>query len=151
MYRLTQRYSINGVNAGDAVKMKGSELIGDRVQYVSRHSGPHVFPDLLYFSRLIRLAYKEDLIAVKDLTFGYTASYAQLLTDALHFRNVLRRALNPAVVERIDNSEEVFVNLLGPGGYEFTVAFLALMALGAVIVPICMSIDHPQLFLNIDI
>jgi malonyl-CoA/methylmalonyl-CoA synthetase len=33
------------------------------------------------------------------------------------------------------------MNLLGPGGYEFTVGFLAIMALGAVIVPI--SLDLP--------
>ena len=125
--------------------MESRELVGDRVQYVPKHYGLHVFPDLLYFSRLIRLAYKEDLIAVKDLTFGYTATYSQLLTDALHFRNVLRRTLSPAVVKRIDSNEEVFINLLGPGGYEFTVAFLALMALGAVIVPICMLEAHSRL------
>ena len=141
----------NAPNVCQTAPVRASELVGDRIRYVPKHVGKLVFPDLLYFSRLIRLAYREDLIAVKDLTFGYTASYAELLTDALHFRNVLRRTLTPAVVERIDNNEEIFVNLLGPGGYEFTVAFLALMALGAVIVPICMLIDYLQLIFNTNI
>jgi malonyl-CoA/methylmalonyl-CoA synthetase len=109
----------------------------DRIQFVRRHQGPNVFPNFYFFSRLVRLSYKTDLIAVTDLTFGYTASYAQFLTDVLNLRNVLRSSLSPEVVARLDRDEEVFVNLLGPAGYEFTVAFLALMALGAVTVPIC--------------
>ncbi|KAK5206365.1 hypothetical protein LTR41_007803 [Exophiala xenobiotica] len=108
----------------------------DRIQFVRRHQGPNVFPNFYFFSRLVRLSYKTDLIAVTDLTFGYTASYAQFLTDVLNLRNVLRSSLSPEVVARLDRDEEVFVNLLGPAGYEFTVAFLALMALGAVTVPI---------------
>ena len=123
-----------------AAPKRTSELAGDRMRFVPRDVGPEVFPNFLIFSRLVRFAYKQHLIAVKDLTFGYTASYAQLLTDALHLRNVLRQKLDPSVVEQIENNEEVFVNLLGPGGYEFTVGFLALMALGAVIVPICMLV-----------
>ena len=109
------------------------------MEFVPRHTGPNVFPNFLLFSRLVRLAHKEHLTAVRDLTFGYTASYARLLTDVLHFRNVLRLTLDPAVIRRLETGDEVFVNLLGPGGYEFTIAFLALIALGAVIVPICKS------------
>ena len=120
--------------------VQGNHLEGDRTQYVPRHVGPHVFPNFIIFSRLVRLAYKQHLISVKDLTFGYTASYAQLLTDVLHMRNVLLRTLDPTVVERIENQDEVFVHLLGPGGYEFTVGFLALVALGVVVVPLC---EHP--------
>jgi len=112
-------------------------LSDDRSQYVPRHQGPNVFPNFFLFSRLVRLSYKAHLLAVKDLTYGYTASYAQLLTDVLHLRNVLRETLPRHVVRKLDRDEEVFVNLLGPGGYEFVVGFFALMALGAVIVPIC--------------
>lgn len=126
-------------NGSDA-SVSRNELAGDRTQFVPKHVGPDVFPNFLFFGQLVRFAYKQHLIAVKDLTFGYTASYTQLLTDVLHLCNVLRLTLAPTIVARIDNNEEVFVNLLGPGGYEFTVGFLALMALGAVIVPICMSV-----------
>lgn len=113
----------------------------DRANYTPRHIGPNVFPNYLYWGRLVRLAHKPHLIAVRDLTFGYTASYQQLLTDVLHLRNHLRTRLSPNTLARLDRDEEVFANVLGPGGYEFTVAFLALMALGAVVVPI--SLDLP--------
>jgi malonyl-CoA/methylmalonyl-CoA synthetase len=107
----------------------------DRCDHAPKHVGPNVFPNFFLFSRLVRWAHK-PILAVRDLTFGFTATYAQLLTDVLHFRNQLRQVLDPAIIENIDREEEVFILLLGPGGYEFTVGFLALMALGAVIVPI---------------
>ncbi|OAL34549.1 hypothetical protein AYO20_06179 [Fonsecaea nubica] len=108
----------------------------DRAQWVPKHQGPNVFPNFFLFSRLLRWCYRPNLVAVKDTTFGYTADYTQLLTDVLHLRNVLRQTLPRHVVQKLDRDEEVFINLLGPGGYEFVVGFFALMALGAVIVPI---------------
>ena len=113
----------------------------DRHHYTPRHVGPNIFPNFFFFSRLVRLAHKTHLIAVRDVTFNYTATYQQLLTDVLHFRNVLYSTFSEDVRRKLDNDEEVYVNLLGPGGYEFTVAFFALMALGAAIVPI--SVDIP--------
>jgi malonyl-CoA/methylmalonyl-CoA synthetase len=113
----------------------------NRTHYVPKHIGPNVFPNFFLFSRLVRLAHKEHLIAIKDLTYGITADYAQLLTDVLHFRNLLREALHPSAIKRIDRGEEVYVTLVGPAGYEFVVGFFALMALGAAIVPI--SLDLP--------
>jgi malonyl-CoA/methylmalonyl-CoA synthetase len=109
---------------------------GDLSLFTPKHEGPTVFPNFFFFSRLSRLAYKRSLIAIRDLKFGYTASYAQLLTDVLTMRNALRAKLDPKVLQRLDNDEEVYVLLLGPASYEFTVGFFALMALGAVIVPI---------------
>ena len=107
----------------------------DRCDFAPKHAGPNVFPNFFLFSRLVRLAHK-PLLACRDLTFGFTATYAQLLTDVLHLRNVLRKELDPEVVSRIDNEDEVFILLLGPCGYEFTVGFLGLIALGVVPVPI---------------
>src|ERR1700742_974380 len=74
----------------------------DRTQWVPKHQGPNVFPNYFLFSRLLRWSYRRNLVAVKDLTYGYTASYAQLLTDVLHLRNVLRQTLPPPVVRKID-------------------------------------------------
>jgi malonyl-CoA/methylmalonyl-CoA synthetase len=107
----------------------------DRSDFVPSHTGPNVFPNFFLFSRLVRLAHK-PLLACRDLTFGFTATYAQLLTDALHLRNILRQELDPHIVSRIDNEDEVYILLLGPCGYEFTVGFLGLIALGVVPVPI---------------
>lgn len=111
-------------------------ILEDRTYHVPKHIGPNVFPCFFLFNRLVRLAHKEHLIAIKDLTYGITADYAQLLTDVLHFRNVLREVLHPSAIKRIDRGEEVYVTLVGPAGYEFVVGFFALMALGAAIVPI---------------
>ena len=108
----------------------------DRDTFAPKHLGPNVFPNFLYWGRLVRLAHKHQLLAVRDITFGYTATYQQLLTDVLHYRNLIHSRLDRETQARLDRDEEVFVNVLGPGGYEFTVAFLALMALGIVIVPI---------------
>ena len=108
----------------------------DRVNHSPKHAGPKVFPNFFLWSRLVRWAHKTNLTAVTDLTFNFKASYAQLLTDVLHLRNQLRQILHPSIVQGIDRGDEIFVNLLGPAGYEFTVGFLALAALGVVVVPI---------------
>ncbi|KAK5943762.1 hypothetical protein PMZ80_004771 [Knufia obscura] len=108
----------------------------DRCSFAPKHTGLNVFPNFYFFSRLVRLAHKPRLLAINDVTFGYKATYQQFLTDVLHFRNILRQTLDPTIVAKLDRDEEVFINLLGPSGYEFAVAFLSLMALGAVIVPI---------------
>ena len=107
----------------------------DRCDFAPKHSGHNVLPNFFLFSRLVRLAHK-PLLACKDLTFGFTATYAQLITDILNLRNVLRQQLDPRIVSRIDNEDEVYILLLGPAGYEFTVAFLGLIALGVVPTPI---------------
>ncbi|KAK4494064.1 hypothetical protein PRZ48_014328 [Zasmidium cellare] len=106
----------------------------DRCDVVSSHSGPNVFPNFFLFSRLVRLAQK-PLVAVRDVTFGFTATFTQLLTDVLSLRNALQAQFGPDLLGRIEE-EEIFVLLLGPGGYEFVVGFLALIALGVVVVPI---------------
>ena len=107
----------------------------DRCDFTPRHVGPNVLPNFFLFSRLVRLAHK-PLLACRDLTYGFDATYVQLLTDVLHLRNVLRQQLDREVVVRIDNEDEIFILLLGPASYEFTVGFLGLIALGVVPVPI---------------
>src|ERR1700753_428348 len=98
----------------------------DRCNHFPHHVGPKVFPNFFLWSRLVRWAQKTELVAVTDLTFDFKASYAQLLTDVLHLRNQLHQLLHPSIVASINQGEDVFVNLLGPAGYEFTVGFLAL-------------------------
>lgn len=107
----------------------------DRCNFAPKHEGPRTFPNFVFFSRLVRFAHK-SLLACRDLTFGFEATYAQLLTDALHLRNQLYQILQPGIIQRIEQEHEVFILLLGPASYEFTVGFVALMALGAVVVPI---------------
>ena len=111
----------------------------DRTNFVPKHEGPNVLPNFYLFTRLVRLASKGTLLAIKDLTFGYTATYTQLLSDVVRLRNHLRDVLDRSIRRRLDDEEEVYFNLLGPGGYEFVVGFLAIVALGGITVPICAS------------
>ncbi|PGG96863.1 hypothetical protein AJ79_09425 [Helicocarpus griseus UAMH5409] len=108
----------------------------DRRRFVPLHVGPSILPLCSLFNRMVRFAHRPHLTAVKDIRFGFTASYAQILTDVLHLRNHLRETLSPEILTRLEKDEKVFINLLGPGGYEYTVGFLAIFALGAVVVPI---------------
>jgi acyl-CoA synthetase (AMP-forming)/AMP-acid ligase II len=45
--------------------------------------------------------------------------------------------LDYSILEQLGQGEEVFITILGEGGYEFTVAFFAIVAVGAVVVPLC--------------
>lgn len=74
---------------------------------------------------------------INDITNNYSATHIQLLTDVLHLRNVVYDALEDKVKEQLWRGEEVYINLLTPAGYEFAVGFLAILAVGAVIVPLC--------------
>jgi hypothetical protein len=108
----------------------------DRTHLVPNHQGRNILPNLPLFSRLLRFAHQGERLAIKDKAAGFAASYIQLLTDVLHLRNVLLDSLDKSTVERLERGAEVFINILGPGGYEFTVAFFAIAAVGAVIVPL---------------
>jgi malonyl-CoA/methylmalonyl-CoA synthetase len=111
--------------------------IDDRTCFVPKHQGRNVLPNTPLFSRILRFAHQSERIAIKDPLIGFAASYIQLLTDVLHLRNLLRNSLGSVILEQLGKGEEVFITILGEGGYEFTVAFFAIVAVGAVVVPLC--------------
>jgi acyl-CoA synthetase (AMP-forming)/AMP-acid ligase II len=100
-------------------------------------------PNCALFGRLVRAAHKSTKIAVRDVRAGISATHAQLLTDALGVRNFLLQSLRDSTIQRLERQEEVYINVLGPGGYEYTVAFLAIVALGAIVVPLCRCLSTP--------
>jgi malonyl-CoA/methylmalonyl-CoA synthetase len=67
---------------------------------------------------------------------GVERTYAQLLADVLYLRNYVEARLSPSILKALNNGEEVYIGVLAAGGYEYVVAFLAVMALTAAIVPI---------------
>jgi malonyl-CoA/methylmalonyl-CoA synthetase len=105
---------------------------------VPPHTGPNVLPNTPMLSQLLRHA-GSGRIAIRDLVMGVEKTYAELLSDALNLRNVVAESLSPSVKSAIANGEEVFVGVLAAGGYEYAVAVLAIMALGAAIVPMSES------------
>ncbi|OAG37622.1 hypothetical protein AYO21_08230 [Fonsecaea monophora] len=118
-----------------------ADLDIDRTGLVPNHCGPNVLPAFALFSRLLRFASRHNRIAITDGTTGYHASHIQLLTDILHLRNVLEESLHPQAFARLQiqhegPGQEVFVNIIASAGYEFAVAMLAVLAAGAVPVPL---------------
>jgi malonyl-CoA/methylmalonyl-CoA synthetase len=88
--------------------------------------------------RLVGYASTREDTLIRDVTNNYTATHLQLLTDVLHLRNVLYQSVDEDARDHLWNGDEVAFNILASGGYEFAVAFLAVLALGGVIVPLCM-------------
>lgn len=97
-------------------------------------SGSTEFPNLPFFGRLISHAHRKTHAAIREKEFE--ASYTQLCTDILHLRNVVKSKLSPQAQRRLSDRQEVHIALQAPGGYEFAVAFFAILALGAAVVPI---------------
>lgn len=108
----------------------------DRTQSVPSHEGPNVLPNNPLFSRLLRHAHRHR-VAIKDKELGVSRTYGELLDAMLGFREAVRAALPSMAKRRLSRGEEVYVGVLAGGGYEFTVAVLAVLALGAAVVPIC--------------
>ncbi|KAL2067354.1 hypothetical protein VTL71DRAFT_1779 [Oculimacula yallundae] len=114
-------------------------LCTDRTDLLVPHDGYNVFPNTPLFNRLLRHA-SRGLIAVRDANSGIEKSYSQLLSDVLAVRKVLQDALSEHVLTRLRNKEEVYIGVLAPGGYEYTVAMLVVTAIGGAIVPMAASI-----------
>lgn len=111
---------------------------GELMDISSDSAGLLTFPNFPLFSKLLRYAYKQPCpLAVRDDVTKIERSYLQLLTDALSLRNNLRRTLPKHVLRQLDNQEEVYICVLAPGGYEFVVGYIAILALGAAAVPLC--------------
>ncbi|KAL4888857.1 hypothetical protein BDV59DRAFT_210634 [Aspergillus ambiguus] len=105
-----------------------------------RHIGNTIFPNFPIFNRLLFFAHNHTSIAVKDVTNKLQGTHAQLLSDVLHVRNALRNSLDERTRQKLLNGDLVTITLLAPGGYEFAAGFLAIVALGAVVVPISIAV-----------
>ncbi len=109
----------------------------DRTKLIPKHQGSTVLPNFGLFTKLLRFANQSTRIVVNDVNAQVSATHIQLLTDVLHVRNTLQASLKETTMRQLEQGVEVFITLLSPGGYEYVVAFLAIVALGAVVVPLC--------------
>ncbi|OAP58250.1 hypothetical protein AYL99_07340 [Fonsecaea erecta] len=129
--------------AGGGVKSKHREMKQqqqqppfDRTDFVPSHSADHILPADPLFTRLLTLAHRPNpRPAIRDVNAGIERTAAQLLSDVLVLRRVLRNALTHETVQDLQNGREVYVSVLAPGGYEFVVGVLAVLALGAAASP----------------
>ncbi|OAP64200.1 hypothetical protein AYL99_00172 [Fonsecaea erecta] len=110
----------------------------DRTLLLPPHVGPNVFPNSPFFSKLLRHA-RRGRLAIRDVDLGLEKTYTEILSDALSFRAVIERALSSERLSALQRGDEVYIGVLAAGGYEFTVAVLAVLAIGAAVVPIATS------------
>lgn len=108
----------------------------DRTDFVPSHQGDNVLPADPLFTRLLTLAHRPNpRPAIRDVNAGIERTAAQLLSDALNLRRVLKAALPKHTINDLRQGKEVYISILAPGGYEFAVGVLAIMALGAAASP----------------
>lgn len=110
----------------------------DRTNLLPHHEGPNVLPNSPLFSKLLRHA-RRNRIAIRDVNLEVVKSYGDLLADALAVKLILEGTLDAVSLERLQREEEVYIGILAPGGYEFVVALLAVLAIGAAAVPMSES------------
>lgn len=114
----------------------------DRTSLVPSHTGYNILPADPLFIRLISFAYrKPQRIAIRDDVANIERTHIGLLNDVLSLRKTLQAALSPQTIADIENGKDVFIAVLASGGYEFSVAILAVLALGAAVSPL--SIVQP--------
>lgn len=110
--------------------------MGDRTSFIPPHVGDNVLPNVPFFHRLLRYAQREPSpIVVRDVVAGVEKTYHHLVSDVLAFRKVLKISLSHEARRDLVADKEVYIGLLAPGGYEFTVGFIAILAIGAAVVP----------------
>ena len=114
----------------------------ERSHFLPRHEGDNIFPGDALFTRLLHLAHLPGQpFVVRDVNAGLEKTHAQLLSDVLNYRKVISASLSPEVLQAIGRRDEVYIHILALGGYEFTVAIIAILALGAI--PSPLSVQYP--------
>lgn len=106
----------------------------DRCDFLPHDEGVNVLPHDLLFHSLFDLAIRQNTIIIKDKNTGQNASHQQFLGDILALRSKLREELDPSTLQALRDEREVSL-LICAEGYEFSVAFFAIQALGGVAVP----------------
>jgi malonyl-CoA/methylmalonyl-CoA synthetase len=104
----------------------------ERTDFVPSHVGDNIVPADPLFTRLLVLANRTNqTIVVRDVNTGVEKNSVQLLSDVLTLRRHIRAALSQDVLDKLQQGKEVYISIVGAGGYEFTVGILAILALGA--------------------
>ena len=106
-------------------------MADERTAFIPRHDGDHIFPADPLFTRLLTIASRPvQKIAIRDLNAGIEKTIAELLSDVLNLRRMLKSSLPASALQDVQDGKEVFISILAPGGYEFAVGMFACLALG---------------------
>lgn len=106
-------------------------MADERTAFIPRHDGDHILPADPLFTRLLTIANRSSQrIAIRDLNSGVERTIAELLSDVLNLRRILKKSLTATALQDVQDGKEVFISILAPGGYEFAVGIFACLALG---------------------
>lgn len=120
-------------------------IMDDRTLHVPPHSGRNIFPCHSLFQRLLRFAHQTPAkLAIREANTGREATHIQLLSDVLALRERIWNDLDQAVQQALQHQDEVYIALLAPGGHEYAVAMLAILALGAAVVPMTVALPPEE-------
>ena len=118
----------------------------DRTHLFPSHEGFNVLPNSPFFTRLLRHAHRKR-IAVRDRNDqDIRKTYGDVLSDALALRSIAEQTLSHSTRRKLKRGEEVYIGILAAGGYDFTVAMIAVLAMGAAAVPMSKSVDFKYFF-----
>lgn len=117
----------------------------DRTLHVPPHSGRNVLPCHSLFQRLLRFAHQRPARpAIRESNSGREATHIQLLSDVLTLKERLWTSLGQDVQSALRNNKEVYIAVLAPGGHEYAVAMLAILAIGAAAVPMTVALPPEE-------
>ena len=107
----------------------------DRTYLFPSHEGPNILPNSPFFTKLLRHAHRRR-VAIRDRNHDdVPKTYGELLSDALALRSVMESKLSSDIRAKLRRGDEVYIGVLAAGGYEFAVAMIAVLAIGAAVVP----------------
>ncbi|KAJ5988102.1 hypothetical protein N7481_003312 [Penicillium waksmanii] len=95
------------------------------------------FPnDLIFSTFLLRCRNAGTRVAFHEPDNGVRATFDQFMTDIIHQRHHLRKHLVPHLDENGILEEAFPICVLSTANYEFSIAAMAIMALGGLVVPL---------------
>ncbi|EFR03573.1 hypothetical protein MGYG_06570 [Nannizzia gypsea CBS 118893] len=101
-------------------------------------------PNEPFFRRLLGLTQLGDgHVAIDDPYSGTKASYSQFLGDVLATRDAIRHAAPPGMLDQrgMIYEQRPYILLLAPCSYRYLVGFFSILALGAAVVPLSVSVS----------
>lgn len=123
----------------------------DRSFMVPKHAGANILPNTPLFSRLLRYAGRTPArIAIDDVRSKHQRTHIELLSDVLALCEVVLNTLDSGTLDALGRRDEVYIAVVAAGGYEYTVAMLTVLALGAAAVPItpALPLDEAAYFIE---
>lgn len=97
-------------------------------------------PNNTLFERLVLIAKERPGARIHDLTHGVNASYDDLLQDVVAFRRCLQKTLPSSLLTEkgVIRDDDVYICTAMETSYEMMVAFIAIISIGAAVLPLGM-------------